>query len=262
MSGYSEGPDWLGLLKWSLQYSDGTTDPSHVTPMSEEDKAFLEQVMKECVKDEPTRMQEIIKRFTEILDAKEEEIADEELGFLLDELRDMIEQIDMSKVFTKFGGLTSVLMLLASNRCGHENREMAASVIGAIAQNNIEVQDDIYKMKSMHKLIEIFTDLTTDNYPMSIRAQCIYALSCVIRGHASAEATFSNEFAQVVCHACLASKHATLIRRIVFLCNALISSDSSDDIRVQQLSGYLLPHVLSCITCDDVDLREATLLLL
>ena len=58
--------NWLGLLKWSLkqgQQGDGTIDRDDVTPMNEEDKAFLEAEMKECVKDEPTRMQEIIKRF-------------------------------------------------------------------------------------------------------------------------------------------------------------------------------------------------------
>ena len=42
---------WLGLLKWSLaQTSDGTV-PSQVTPMSEEDKKWLEQVMREAVRD-------------------------------------------------------------------------------------------------------------------------------------------------------------------------------------------------------------------
>ena len=57
--------NWLGLLKWSLaqgEEGDGTVD-TQVTPMTEEDKAFLEQVMKECVKDEPQRITEIIKRF-------------------------------------------------------------------------------------------------------------------------------------------------------------------------------------------------------
>ena len=38
---------WLGLLKWSLQQQDDGTVPSDVSAMSDEDKAFLEQVMKE-----------------------------------------------------------------------------------------------------------------------------------------------------------------------------------------------------------------------
>ena len=38
-------------MKWSLSYSDGTSQSS-AKPMSDEDKQFLEKVMKECVKDE------------------------------------------------------------------------------------------------------------------------------------------------------------------------------------------------------------------
>ena len=37
---------WLGLLKWSLAYSDGTKPSEGAVPMSPEDKAFLEKVMK------------------------------------------------------------------------------------------------------------------------------------------------------------------------------------------------------------------------
>ena len=51
MSG-NEGGIWLGLLNWSLAHTDGTS-PSEVRPMSDEDRLFLEKVMKEAVKDEP-----------------------------------------------------------------------------------------------------------------------------------------------------------------------------------------------------------------
>ena len=54
MSGFG-GPDWLGLLKWSIAHSDGTTD-SEVKLMSEEDKAFLTMVMEEGVRNDPMRM--------------------------------------------------------------------------------------------------------------------------------------------------------------------------------------------------------------
>ena len=40
---------WLGLLKWSLAYSDGTEPAGDVEPMSKEDIDFLEKVMKEGI---------------------------------------------------------------------------------------------------------------------------------------------------------------------------------------------------------------------
>ena len=38
-----EGPNWLGLLKWSLAHTDGTS-PSDAKAMSDENKAFLTKV--------------------------------------------------------------------------------------------------------------------------------------------------------------------------------------------------------------------------
>jgi len=54
---------WLGLLKWTLSHSDGTS-PSSEMKMSEEDRKFLETVMKEGIIDENDRMKEILKRVT------------------------------------------------------------------------------------------------------------------------------------------------------------------------------------------------------
>jgi len=53
------GPNWLGLLKWSLQYSDGTA-PTSAKPMSAEDQEFLTRVMEEGIRNDSTRMREIM----------------------------------------------------------------------------------------------------------------------------------------------------------------------------------------------------------
>ncbi len=37
---------WFGLLKWSLNYHDGTKAPTDFKPMSEEDKKWLAAAMK------------------------------------------------------------------------------------------------------------------------------------------------------------------------------------------------------------------------
>eukprot|EP00957_Ditylum_brightwellii_P021676 1634204-Ditylum_brightwellii.AAC.1 len=59
---------WLGLLKWSLAHQDGTRPSSDVAPMSEEDRKFLESVMKDGIVDEGERMKTILTELTESLE--------------------------------------------------------------------------------------------------------------------------------------------------------------------------------------------------
>ncbi|KAJ1402933.1 hypothetical protein B484DRAFT_338539 [Ochromonadaceae sp. CCMP2298] len=61
--------NWLGLLKWTLAQGGDGTAPSVAAEMSQEDKKWLEQVMREGVKDEPKRMNFIFSEMTKLLDA-------------------------------------------------------------------------------------------------------------------------------------------------------------------------------------------------
>ena len=54
MADDGSGPDWLGLLKWSLAQTDGTSE-TESRPMGQEDVSFLTKVMEELVADEPKR---------------------------------------------------------------------------------------------------------------------------------------------------------------------------------------------------------------
>mmetsp|Transcript_7099 Transcript_7099/g.10833 ORF Transcript_7099/g.10833 Transcript_7099/m.10833 type:complete len:403 (+) Transcript_7099:69-1277(+) len=66
-------PQWLGLLKWSLRHDDGTRDSKDVRPMIEEDRKFLENVMKTMVVDENEKMRVAISvlKMKELSDPKE-----------------------------------------------------------------------------------------------------------------------------------------------------------------------------------------------
>ncbi|CAB1110202.1 unnamed protein product [Ectocarpus sp. CCAP 1310/34] len=63
-----EGPDaWLGLLKWTLSHQDGT-EPSDARPMGDEDRAWLEKVVNEGVRDDFKTMTDIYSRLCAYLD--------------------------------------------------------------------------------------------------------------------------------------------------------------------------------------------------
>ncbi|CAN0112565.1 unnamed protein product [Ectocarpus sp. 4 AP-2014] len=63
-----EGPDaWLGLLKWTLSHQDGT-ERSDARPMGDEDRAWLEKVVNEGVRDDFKTMTNIYSRLCAYLD--------------------------------------------------------------------------------------------------------------------------------------------------------------------------------------------------
>lgn len=97
----SGGPNWLGLLQWSLAHSDGTTPTSQVQKMGDEDRKWLEAVMKDNVKDEPARMNQIMAEIVTMLDSNSCCENEERIEMILEELRDITEQIDMAQIFVR-----------------------------------------------------------------------------------------------------------------------------------------------------------------
>jgi hsp70-interacting protein len=156
-------PNWLGLLKWSLAHQDGTST-SQFSEMSEEDKAWLERVMKEAVKDEPQRINEIMQYMKELLSRGDQSILEseqEKIEIQLEELRDIIEQIDMAQIFTKFGGCEILLSLLTFAPLDSDNKAVAAAAIGTATQNNLATQDILYQKHFLSSLVPIFLQTKT-----------------------------------------------------------------------------------------------------
>ena len=97
----SGGPNWLGLLQWSLAHSDGTSSSSQVQRMGDEDRKWLEAVMKDNVKDEPARMNQIMADVIGMLDSSTCSENEDRIVYMLEELRDITEQIDMAQIFVR-----------------------------------------------------------------------------------------------------------------------------------------------------------------
>ena len=80
--------DWSGLYKWSMKYHDGTKPSENIKPMSEEDRKWLEEVMKHYTFDDASRLQEISKKLAEPATAS---LPEDDLLALLDELCEIVE---------------------------------------------------------------------------------------------------------------------------------------------------------------------------
>ena len=94
-------PNWLGLLQWSLAHSDGTSSSTQVQRMGDEDRQWLEAVMRDNVKDEPASMNRIMADIVSMLDANTCCENEDRIEMMLEELRDIVEQIDMAQIFVR-----------------------------------------------------------------------------------------------------------------------------------------------------------------
>mmetsp|Transcript_16281 Transcript_16281/g.23182 ORF Transcript_16281/g.23182 Transcript_16281/m.23182 type:complete len:408 (-) Transcript_16281:264-1487(-) len=215
--------NWLGLLKWSLRHSDGTRPSEESIIMSDQDKAFLEEVMKDGIIDEGERMKQILLELTDMFGddgdlkkndnkykgnsstttGKEEEAEassssmEDHAEDLLEELQDIVEQIDYARSFASMGGLRFLV------GCGStptsetgvptDLRVACLNVLATMCQNNPPVQLGMLEMGFLPTLIDAYFsnfDLPEEEGEAPMRKAAMRALSCTVRDHDTAERVF------------------------------------------------------------------------
>lgn len=240
--------EWLGLLRWSVSVNDGTL-PSNASAMSAEDRAWLEQVMQEAVRDDPKRMNEVMMNLKEFLSKQSNPSAEEDdLLNQLDELRDIVEQIDMAHVFAKFGGVDVFIGVLESRSQSVQFRAMLAAILATVAQNNVMVQNLMQEKGFVDRLSAAFMVENEEK----VLNKLLFALSAAIRGHPGAEEAFvlgtgSEVLSKALSWSITVSttpQNSSLSGRALFLSSALLSSDFASAERLARLAEILLPLTL------------------
>lgn len=295
---------WLGLLKWSLAYSDGTKPSGeNMKQMSKEDIAFLESVMKDGIIDEGERMKTILKDLTDSLEVmlgggfvaaasdtsdeqeeKRKELDEDDMLDLMQELRDIVEQIDYARAFMAMGGIPFLLGCAAS-AAPKSIKKGALSILSTMCQNNPPVQLSLLEQGHMPPLIQIFFDYTpgmdSDNEgDDSIREKVVQALSASIRGHSMAEHIFcQNEHGRLMLQlglgmqksaaaaAAAADKKPSdqLRKRSLFLLRAILTSDEATDEchkQYQSMISYICTHEINEEWEGNAEIREMNLAML
>lgn len=225
------GPNWLGLLKWSLSHSDGTS-PSIAHPLGEDDKLFLENVMKDLIRDEPLLLCDILKKFTNFIDSGIKIENENEMIELLEEVQNMIDQIDMANIFVKFGGIHVLKCLIGNDILSDKIKCLACVVIGELAQNNPQVQDQMYEHGMIDELCVV--SLSCSSSKLCIKS--LYGISCTIRGHKNSEYRFFHDLNGPAFLLRLLQKNDSGCNsKVLFLLSALLSSDFST---YQMITSY------------------------
>merc|ERR1711976_682561 len=186
----------------TLAHQDGTV-PSSESPtmMSDEDKAFLEKVMAEGIIDEADRMKFILEEFSKAMEyyksvstvnEEEEEKGDEpppdedNLEELLEELRDIVEQVDYARGFVNIKGRNYLLGAIGATTSAsapvipNAIRNQCLGIIATLAQNNPPVQKELMEPEPS-KSSAIFFLLETSKTPLSTKTKIMQALSAIVR---------------------------------------------------------------------------------
>ncbi|KAE9610992.1 hypothetical protein Lalb_Chr07g0192991 [Lupinus albus] len=244
-----EGPNWDGLLKWSIAHSDGTHPTRN---LSEEDRRWFMEAMQAQTIDVVKRMKEI----TLVMKTPEQELEAQgvtpaDIEDVLDELQEHVESIDMANDLHSIGGLVPLLGYLKST---HANiRAKAADVVTTIVQNNPRSQQLVMEANGFEPLISNFCS----DPDVNVRAKALGALSSLIRHNKSGIAAFRLANGYSALKDALTSENVRFQRKALNLIHYLLHENSSDCSIVNEL-GF--PRIMMHLTSsEDSDVREAAL---
>mmetsp|Transcript_143991 Transcript_143991/g.203730 ORF Transcript_143991/g.203730 Transcript_143991/m.203730 type:complete len:359 (-) Transcript_143991:32-1108(-) len=268
---------YLGLLRWSLKYSDGTS--SEAQPMDEERRKFLMAAIEENMVDPVDQMKTILK----VLEtpkgenvAEQEDVDLSEESFIqskvesLEHLQDFVENLDLAEDFIKIGGLDAVLNMLMSDH--KELRSKAAEILATLVQNHPKNQKVVLEKGGLDMLMRNWNHETCSTKE---RVKLLLAIASLIRGSNEAtkqfltkyhgvalllkqitetELTSSNEDGTAV------DQHVLkLQRKALFLVQYIITA-------VAQIRPVICKSLVQSLTvsmfASDIDIRENSLQLL
>ncbi|KAJ1394429.1 TOG domain [Sesbania bispinosa] len=277
-----EGPNWDGLLKWSIAHSDGTRPTRN---LSEDDRRWFMEAMQAQTMDVVKRMKEI----TLVMQTPQQVLEDQgvtpaDIEELLDELQEHVESIDMANVpvifddwlvsgsvFFLIGELLSHLFpgiypfprsplnwwvgsssWLPQN--SHANiRAKAAEVVTTIVQNNPRSQQLVMEANGFEPLVSNFSS----DPDVNVRTKSLGAISSLIRHNKPGITAFRLANGYAGLKDALTSENVRFQRKALNLIHYLLHENSSDCNIVNEL-GFprILMHLASS---EDADVREAAL---
>ncbi|KAF5208304.1 Hsp70-binding protein [Thalictrum thalictroides] len=244
-----EGPDWQGLLKWSLAHADGTQPPRN---LSEEDRKWFMEAMQGQTVNVIKRMKEItlvMQTPEQVLEAQGVTSAD--IEDLLDELEEHVESIDMANDLHSIGGLVPLISYLKNPNAGI--RAKAAEVVTTIVQNNPKSQELVMEANGLEPLLSNFSS----DPDVTARTKALGAISSLIRDNRAGIMAFRLANGYATLKDALSTDNTRFQRKALNLVQYLLHENSLDHNVVAEL-GFprIMMHLASS---KDGEVREAAL---
>lgn len=243
------GPNWDGLLKWSLSHADGTQSTRQ---LSDEDRKWFMEAMQAQTIDVVKRMKEIsavMQTPQEVLEAHG--VTVEEMEGLLEELQEHVESIDMANDLHTIGGLVPLLGYLKNPHA--LLRARAAEVLSTIVQNNPKSQQLVMEANGLELLLSNFIS----DCDITVRTKALGAISSLIRHNKPATVAFRLANGYAALRDALTTENVRFQRKALYMMQYLLQENAADSNVATEL-GFprLLTHLASS---EDADVREAAL---
>ncbi|CAN7117227.1 unnamed protein product [Brassica rapa subsp. narinosa] len=244
-----DGPNWDGLLKWSLSHADGTQPTRQ---LSEEERKWFMEAMQSQTVDVVKRMKEI----TLVMQTPQHVLVDhgvtsQDIEDLLDELQEHVESIDMANDLHAIGGLVPLLGFLKNS---HANiRAKAADVVRTLVQNNPPSQELVMEANGLESLLSNFTS----DADVHVQTQALGAISSLIRHNKAGVSAFKLADGYTGLRDALASDSVRFQRKALNLLQYLLQEDVSDQTIVTELGFSRV--LIRLGSRDDAETREAAL---
>uniref|UniRef100_A0ACD6A7Q9 Uncharacterized protein n=1 Tax=Avena sativa TaxID=4498 RepID=A0ACD6A7Q9_AVESA len=247
--GAGGGPDWNGLLKWSLAHGGDGTTPSRA--LSEEDRKWFIEAMQANTIDVVGRMKEIaqvMKTPDDVLQSHG--VTTENIEDMLDELQEHVESIDMANDLHSIGGLDPLLGYLKNSHAGI--RAKAAEVVSTVVQNNPKSQQLVMESNGLEPLLTNFKSDPSTN----ARTKALGAISSLIRNNQPGLSAFRLGNGYAALRDALGSDDARLQRKALHLTQYLLHNKADRSAATELGLPNQLVHLASS---DDSGVREAAL---
>lgn len=179
----SGGPDWQGLLKWSLRHTDGTSSEPRRQITEEERRWFYEAVASQ-VEDEGERLKQNLLVLSQSHDGEIQGITIGRQIEVLEDLEDLVAQIDLAKTFVKLEGMGILLSVARRRGPGGEDESVSRLRAGALTaaavclRHNAEGQADFLARGGIEAMMEV---VANDGETVKVRAKAVGAVSAAVR---------------------------------------------------------------------------------
>ena len=218
--------------------------------MSDEDRAFLEKVMAEGIIDENERMKFVLQEATKAMEfykskalggdnLSDPPISDDDLEDLLQELRDIVEQIDYARAFCSLQGLPFLLGCVEERAVPQSIRTICTGIISTLCQNNPPVQKQLLELGVLKTLSDVFF---ADDTTLAMKAKLMQGISSVVRNYEVAESVFT-ELPQALALFTAGlhpqNSNSQLKSRTLFFLRAFLTSDTSTSARIDQFADII-----------------------